>query len=136
MNEIIWFNWPRQTGKTTKLIEISSETGMTIVTNNYSQRNFIMEQAIRMGKQIPKPITYSELLSESYFPRKKITGRDILLDDFECHIEDIIKCAFPNNNVKYMTSSIGSNYDMTTLELFHPNNMEWARKMYGKKEGE
>lgn len=133
MNEITWFNWPRQTGKTAKLIKISAETGAIIVTRDKYCCRDLTERAKMMGLQIPEPLTYGELFGKGF--STKTYRKDLLFDDFECHINKIMERAFPNNKVKYMTSSIGSNYDMNTLELFNPDNMEFARKFYGKEKG-
>jgi hypothetical protein len=57
---------PRQTGKTTELIEIASQEGGYIVCHNREEAYKILKTAEEIGKQIPFPITYDEYLNGSF----------------------------------------------------------------------
>jgi len=54
-------------GKTTKLIEISSKKWFYIVCHSIQEANRIADEAERLGKKIPLPITFHEFLGNSYY---------------------------------------------------------------------
>ncbi len=56
----------RRSGKTTKLIQISSEKGFHIVCLCDNELCRVIKMANDMGKKIPKPITFGQFLSDCY----------------------------------------------------------------------
>lgn len=72
----------RQTGKTTKLVEESAETGAVIVTIDSWTRKYVESLAKSLSLKIPMPITYNEFLSGSAFHSGR-TIPAVLIDDFE-----------------------------------------------------
>jgi hypothetical protein len=58
---------PRQSGKTTKLIQLAAkeEYGL-IVTNNKMQAKRVFELAQKLHLKIPMPITYDEFINRKY----------------------------------------------------------------------
>ena len=57
----------RQSGKTTKLIIESAETGFYIVTQDHSSAYTLSEVAADMGLNIPFPLTYDEFINRLYY---------------------------------------------------------------------
>lgn len=57
----------RQSGKTTKLIQLSAETGAIIVVGTYSMVKYVMSMAINMGLKIPEPISYKDLIERAHY---------------------------------------------------------------------
>lgn len=56
------YHGERCSGKTTKLICKSAETGAVIVTNTMRGADFVRDTAKRLGVDIPRPISYEVLL--------------------------------------------------------------------------
>ena len=52
----------RQSGKTTMLIKMSAETGAIIVAPNYMMVSHIVQMAIKLGLNIPTPITVKDYI--------------------------------------------------------------------------
>lgn len=57
----------RQSGKTTKLIQMSAETGAIIVVGTYPMAKYVMSMAINMGLEIPEPISYKDLIKRAHY---------------------------------------------------------------------
>jgi len=55
-------HWPRASGRTTKVIKESAEHKYHIICMNMNERSRIVEEAERMGLEIPKPITFHEFI--------------------------------------------------------------------------
>ena len=56
----------RQHGKTTRLIDTSTETGAYIVCHSKAEADRVYSVAQRMHKSIPHPISASEFLQGQY----------------------------------------------------------------------
>jgi hypothetical protein len=69
----------KQTGKTTKLIEMASESGDYIVVANTQRADFVFKKAKEMNKVIHLPITFDEFVQGRY--GSMITG--FLIDDVD-----------------------------------------------------
>ena len=80
---------PRQSGKTTQLINHSIKTGYTIVCLNRETCNLIKGKAHIMGKKIPTPISHYQFINGKY-RGEKITG--FLIDNADL----LIKSLTPN----------------------------------------
>lgn len=52
----------RQSGKTTMLIKMSAETGAIIVAPNHLMASYIVKMAIKLGINIPTPITVNDYI--------------------------------------------------------------------------
>lgn len=80
----------RQTGKTTKLILLSAQTGGTIITFNRETAKSILLKANKMGVSIPEPIDIEKLMSEAY--RNSISGNmsNVIVDDADRVLELIL----------------------------------------------
>lgn len=59
----------RQSGKTTKLIEIASKTDAYIVCHSQHECNRIYELALELNLNINFPITYREFIEHRYYGR-------------------------------------------------------------------
>lgn len=57
----------RQTGKTSKLIDIASKNGGYIVCRSKSMCGEVMHMARKMERRIAFPITYEEFLQKRYY---------------------------------------------------------------------
>ena len=60
-------NLPRGAGKTRTLVEMSAETGQTIVCRGPRDVKWIMQEAHDMRKHIPEPITYDDFLNRRFY---------------------------------------------------------------------
>lgn len=78
----------RGTGKTTKLIEMSADTGFYIVCHDAREAHRVHLEAIKMGLDIPFPITYWEFLNGMYHS-KGVKG--VLVDNADVLIHYISK---------------------------------------------
>ncbi|MDV3880746.1 hypothetical protein BAS06_09335 [Elizabethkingia miricola] len=74
-------------GKTTKLIQLSAETGAIIVTINLKSADRIERMAKELLKAIPQPITYTEFINGNYYAPGV---RGLLFDDIDLFL---ISCA-------------------------------------------
>lgn len=70
----------RASGKTTKLIQESAETGRRILTHNKEAARGIWWQAQSLGYDIPIPLTVMDLKPGT---RAEIKKQGILIDDLE-----------------------------------------------------
>jgi len=77
---------PRQTGKTKKLLEKSALNGETIVCSNPKMIKYLKEMALAHQLVIPEPITYSDLLGNT-FRGKRIKG--FMIDDLDWFLQYI-----------------------------------------------
>lgn len=73
-------------GKTKKLIQLSAETGCTIVTANLSTVKFTLRFAEDLGLKIPEPITFSSFFSRRY---RGIRIKGFLFDDADSFIQGL-----------------------------------------------
>ena len=78
----------RQSGKTTRLIEESSNTGKVIITMNEEHAKHIMRKANDMGVKIPQPVSVSKLQDL----RGNRSARDlgVLIDEFEYVLYELL----------------------------------------------
>jgi hypothetical protein len=76
----------RRSGKTTKLIELSSKEELTIICISRRHVDLVSDQARKMVKNIPQPFTFDQLLSG------KLKGRHIkgfLFDDLDAMLQTL-----------------------------------------------
>jgi hypothetical protein len=71
----------RRAGKTTELVKYCAEHGGTIVTHNIAWVKILMDMAIALDLEIPKPITHSEFIEGRYQGRRDIP--EFYIDDAE-----------------------------------------------------
>ncbi len=100
----------RQSGKTTKLIEMAAETGATIVTANSRMADYIKVMACEMGKDIKDPICINKIINTNVTANSHMTdyikvlahkmGKDIkdpmvtehlLIDEAQMTLAQILK---------------------------------------------
>lgn len=73
----------RQTGKTTKLIKESHETGIKILVPNEQRKKFVIQMARNIvNLDIPSPITVTDLRSLRTYGMIN-SPKDLLIDNFE-----------------------------------------------------
>ena len=76
----------RRSGKTMHLINLSHDTGYPIVTRSKQAAKAIEQQAMRIGKPIPEPISYGS--------REMLIGaplrRNVLVDEAGGVLEDML----------------------------------------------
>ena len=87
----------RRTGKTTKLIKISAETGYYIVTKNTVTAKLIFKQSQQMKLKIPFPLTFREFTEDQYYP---LGVKGLLVDNMELLLNDISQ-----GLIKYCTTT-------------------------------
>lgn len=86
----------RQSGKTTKLIEMAAETGATIVTANSHMADYIKVLTHKMGKDIKDPICITKIINtkgsdlNSVFNRS-LVAEHLLIDEAQIVLEQILK---------------------------------------------
>lgn len=79
----------RASGKTTKLIQESAETGRRILTHNKETAREIWWQAQSLGYDIPIPLTVMDLKPGT---RAEIKKQGILIDDIETTLSALCGC--------------------------------------------
>lgn len=99
---------PRQTGKTTRLIDISEKTGTYILTANRQRAVFVADLARRQNKKIPFPVTVNEFriggLRGSHINRILIDDADAVLQEiFGVRIEAITMTSDPEDETSRLT---------------------------------
>lgn len=77
---------PRVSGKSTKAIKASSETGVVIVTPNEKMAAFLNKQANELGYSIPRPISIYQYLD------MKVKPENIIIDE----LESVLRCMIPS----------------------------------------
>lgn len=75
----------RGSGKTARLIYASEVTGIPIATLSKQNIEHIKDMAERMGCDIPEPVTYRELASNSHIGSMKYNS--VLADDVDSIIQ-------------------------------------------------
>ena len=80
----------RGSGKSTELIKRSAEEGLYILTSTRKQAEYLVEQAKKMGYNIPFPVTWEEFV-ESHFRGSCIRRDGLLIDDAENLLPYIFK---------------------------------------------
>lgn len=97
-------NKPRNSGKTTELIHASEVTGYPIITNNKTQAAYIFDSAQKMGCNIEKPMTVSELLSTN----KPFNYENVLIDEGLDIISKALDC-YLRSHVVAVTLTLNDN---------------------------
>lgn len=75
--DIAFIVQPRRSGKTRELIELSAKTGMPIMVRTHQMAVNVLNQARKLGLEIPKPITPADCERGATLGR-----RDLLTDRF------------------------------------------------------
>lgn len=91
----------RQVGKSTKLIQISAETGRYILVTNRKRAAMLVKQAEGMGLYIPYPVTLEDFY-KSRFDGSYIRKDGIYIDD----ADDLLKQIFNGIQIHAMTITI------------------------------
>lgn len=73
-------------GKTTRLIEKSSQSGDYIVCHSVEEANRVKREAMQMGLNIPLPITYDDFFQRRYYGGG-ISG--FLIDNLEMFLQTL-----------------------------------------------
>ena len=79
---------PRQTGKTTDLIEISEKTGSYILTADRNRAEFVFRLAREQKRNIPYPVTLWEYQQSGF---KGSFINHILIDDADAVLQELFK---------------------------------------------
>lgn len=84
----------RASGKTTKLIQESAETGCRILTFNKETAKEIFWQAQSLGYDIPMPLSVKDLERIDLYPETKaeIKKQGIIIDDLEPILSALCGC--------------------------------------------
>jgi hypothetical protein len=59
---------PRQSGRTTRMIEMALRKNAYLVVMNQSEERRIRKDLLFKGKTIPKMMTFHELVTQQYYP--------------------------------------------------------------------
>ena len=103
----------RGSGKTTKLIKMSAETGYPIVVTDSIRREDLLSLAKTLNFKIPLPITYIEWMNQSYlFPYRMREDRikDVYIDN----VDDLLTQIF--NGVSIHTVTLTGPIEVERLE--------------------
>ena len=92
MSETKWIVGPRQSGRSTELIELSAATGLLIVTGDNRRAECLYNMAKRMGKDIrkPEPI-YVWIRKPHQFFDYKMENHGVLVDDADFVLSCLLK---------------------------------------------
>lgn len=96
---------PRRSGRTTRLIELSAETGIPILCNNNEGVKCVLLQAERLKKKIKEPISLKEIMRLRHHPtnEKSMPQTTVLVDDAEVYAREYIKAVAPGLSICGMT---------------------------------
>lgn len=86
------FNLPRGAGKTTKCMQISSDTGAAVLCHNNTGVTAVKYRAKEFHKTIPEPITVNELLTGKKMPET------LVIDEALIVLERLIAGIYDLNN--------------------------------------
>lgn len=104
----------RRSGKTTALIEKAATDNLYILTGTKAQARHILDQAKRMGYDIPFPVTWEDFQRTEF--RGSSIQRDGLLVD---ELEHVMCRMFRNIPIKAAT---WTTYDIRDLDIENPDN--------------
>lgn len=122
----------RRSGKTHHLINLSHDTGIPIVTRSAQMAKAIEHQALKMGKPIPKPLSYG--------CREMLVGapirRNILVDEAGGILDDIlgvhvVAAAIDGEAFQLANPALGNLAEMGLFELLRT----WRKEKKGKRNG-
>lgn len=122
----------RRSGKTQHLINLSHDTGIPIVTRSAQMAKAIERQAMKMGKPIPKPLSYGS--------REMLIGaslrRNILVDEAGGILDDllgvhVVAAAIDGEALKLANPALGNLEEMGLLDLLRT----WRKAKKGKCNG-
>lgn len=92
MSETKWIIGPRQSGRSTELIELSAATGLLIVTGDNRRAACLYNMAKRMGKDIRKPEPfYAWIRKPHQFFDYKMMNPCVLVDDADFVLSGLLK---------------------------------------------
>lgn len=100
---------PRQSGKTTKLIKKSSKNNIPIIVGSLENVKSVEYMAKELGLQIPKPLTYSQLLDHQIISKNGNKVK-VYFDDLE-----------------YLLGNISNRYNIDILEINISDEREWLK---------
>lgn len=80
----------RQTGKTEKLIKLSADKFIPILTHNKQSALLINKRAREAGLAIPDPISVNEIMSDAYLRGISCIPK-VIVDDAEYVLEAILR---------------------------------------------
>lgn len=101
----------RGTGKTTKLIDFSSETGYRLIVPSKNEQDSVLRQALAMNVSIPKPIDIKSV-------PKTIQGEGIIIDDPLLMFRMLFDFRNPIYGISLDTTGFT---DITFLNIKEPN---------------
>lgn len=84
VDHIKTFYWPRQGGKTVKLIRLSAEKKYPIIVKDQDTARDLKNRADKMGLDIPDPITIDYVLYNQDTNKKYAGYGKCLIDDADC----------------------------------------------------
>lgn len=89
---------PRQNGKTSRLIQLSHETGLYIMAPTRAQAHFIFQQAEKMGLGIHNPVAVFDYM-HTRFAGSYIRRQGILIDNADA----VLQALMPEIEIKGIT---------------------------------
>lgn len=105
----------RCSGKTTRLIERSAKDQLYILTSTKPRARAIFDNAIRMGLDIPYPITVEEYLRGDKFRGSSIRRDGILIDD----LDDVLRVIFTGIPIHEVTMTDYGNVKRLKMRIVY-----------------
>lgn len=97
----------RQTGKTTKIIKLSSENNWPIIVTDMNRLNYVLKLARDKGVNIPTPITVNDMLNNNAkFFR---IDQGVIIDDADQMLSMIIRMKIsPMSDIKAISMDMSN----------------------------
>ena len=95
-------NLPRGCGKTTRLLYAREFNNIPILCANYIQKDYLIEQAEKLGLNIHEPIVASEITSNR-IRGSRAANMDLLVDEAPMVLQSLLSSLGMHGSIKAMT---------------------------------
>lgn len=95
-------NLPRGQGKTIRMLYASEFNYAPIICSTYAQKDYLLNQAEKLGLNIPEPIVASEITSNR-IRGSKAADMNLLVDDAHWVLQSLLKSLGMRGEVKAIT---------------------------------
>ena len=95
-------NLPRGRGKTTRLLYASEFSNIPILCATYAEKDYLVNQAERLGLTIHEPIVADEITSNRIMG-SNATKMDLLVDEAPMVLQNLLNSLGMNGEIKAIT---------------------------------